>query len=127
MCSVRTRPRNTPAEGACEELAKEPSKEQRVPLDRAQTYRQEGVQRIQLDEIGFWPENRGGSSISGHHVHEVAEDCVKNVHTDVLVAKNMRGSELEASQQSPRPPLAGYPPSPAEACKDEQSDAGHGL
>ena len=61
-----------------------------------------GAQRIKLDEIGF---NRSGLGISGHHVHEVFEDCVKNVHT----VKNAHTDVLVL-----RPPLAGYPPSPEE-------------
>ena len=37
-----------------------------------------GCVRIPLDQIGFWPGNRGGLGTSSHHVHEVAWDCKAN-------------------------------------------------
>ena len=37
-----------------------------------------GCVRIPLDQIGFWPGNRGALGISSHHVHEVAWDCKCN-------------------------------------------------
>ena len=46
--------------------------------DRAQKHRKPGLVRICLDEIGFWPNNRGGMGLCSHHVHEVAWDCKAN-------------------------------------------------
>ena len=46
--------------------------------DRAQKHLKPGLVRIPLDQIGFWPGNRGGLGISSHHRHEVAWDCVAN-------------------------------------------------
>ena len=48
------------------------------PGDRAMKLRRQGMERIQLDQIGFYPDNRGGMGISPHHVHEVAHDCIAN-------------------------------------------------
>ena len=39
------------------------------------------MRRVHLDEIGFWPDNRGGVGIHPWHVHEVAHDCVANKTT----------------------------------------------
>ena len=64
-------------EGACKEMAKEPSKEQRV----THTYRSRYAGRIHLDAIGRWHENRGLAPAD---------------HTDVLLAV-LRGS----SERSP--------------------------
>ena len=44
--------------------------------DRALKLRRTGQCRIPLDEIGFYPENRGGMGISPHHAHEIAHDCL---------------------------------------------------
>ena len=46
--------------------------------DRAQKLRKQGLVRIPLDKIGFWPSNRGGAALSSHHLHEVTWDCVAN-------------------------------------------------
>ena len=46
--------------------------------DRAQTHRELALRRIDLDELGIYPKNRGGSGIIPHHVHEVANDCLEN-------------------------------------------------
>ena len=46
--------------------------------DRAQKKRKDGLVRISLDKIGFWPSNRGGLGISPYHMHEVANDCTAN-------------------------------------------------
>jgi len=46
--------------------------------DRAQTFRNPGVQRIDIDEIGYWKGNRGGLGISPQHIHDVAWDCMSN-------------------------------------------------
>ena len=47
-------------------------------VDRAQKFRKQGTMRVDLDEIGFWPSNRGGLGVSSHHIHEVAWDCKAN-------------------------------------------------
>ena len=46
--------------------------------ERAQKVRKNGLMRVPLKYIGFHPSNRGGLMISGHHVHEVAHDCMAN-------------------------------------------------
>ena len=46
--------------------------------DRAQKKRRAGVVRIGLEQMLFWPDNRGGMGVSGHHLHEVAWDCLAN-------------------------------------------------
>ena len=46
--------------------------------DRAQKHRDPTNVRIPLDKLGVWPQNRGASSCSGFHVHEVAQDCMSN-------------------------------------------------
>ena len=46
--------------------------------DRAQRKRKHGELRISLDQIGFWPGNRGGFGLSAAHAHEVAWDCLAN-------------------------------------------------
>lgn len=62
--------------------AREESAPSQAPLedagDRAQKRRKAGNVRISLDEIGFWPENRGGVGLSSYHAHEVAWDCKSN-------------------------------------------------
>ena len=56
-----------------------PSQEQLEDAgDRAQKRRKQGMVRIPLDKIGFWPDNRGGLGMSSHHLHEVAWDCKAN-------------------------------------------------
>ena len=42
-------------------------------------YREEGFNRIPLQEIGFYPGNRGHMGVSGHHVHEVAGSCIGGI------------------------------------------------
>ena len=51
------------------------------PLDRALQYREEGLDRKSLDDLGFLANNRGNLGISPHHVHEVAWSCLKGVKT----------------------------------------------
>ena len=46
--------------------------------DRAQKRQTVGLQRIPLDELGFWPRNRGGIGFISNPVHEVASDCMLN-------------------------------------------------
>ena len=46
--------------------------------DRAQSFRESALRRIHLDELGIYPNNRGGTGIIPHHVHEVANDCLEN-------------------------------------------------
>ena len=46
--------------------------------DRAQKHLKIGLSRIPLKFIGFWPDNRGGMGALGHHVHEIAHDCMSN-------------------------------------------------
>ena len=41
------------------------------PLDRAMTYREPVAVRTKLDDIGFFPENRGNLGLGAFHVHEV--------------------------------------------------------
>ena len=50
----------------------------RSPVDRAEQYRIANEQRIETDRFGFMDCNRGGLGISSPHVHEVAEDRMKN-------------------------------------------------
>ena len=45
------------------------------PLDRAMMYREEGLVRKKLDDIGFIPENRGNLGLGTYHVHEVTRSC----------------------------------------------------
>ena len=43
--------------------------------DRALKYRK-SLSRIQLEQLGFLPENKDGLGISPPHVHDVAWDCL---------------------------------------------------
>jgi len=45
------------------------------PLDRALSFREVGLERLDLDLLGFHPLNRGSLGISSVHVHEVAWSC----------------------------------------------------
>ena len=45
------------------------------PLDRAMTYREPVAVRTKLDDIGFFPENRGNLGLGTFHVHEVTRSC----------------------------------------------------
>ena len=47
-------------------------------VDRAMRKRKLGSQRIDLDRIGFWPDNKGGAGVSSRHIHEIAEDVMSN-------------------------------------------------
>ena len=55
-----------------------PSQDLEDAGDGAQKRRKPGLVRIGLDEIGFWPDNRGGLGLSPYHAHEVAHDCKAN-------------------------------------------------
>ena len=66
-----------------------------------------GSVRIPLDQIGFWPGNRGGLGISPYHVHEVAWDCKVNItklqryhHVDLVeIPQNMLQAFRDANRQ----------------------------
>ena len=62
--------------------APELSSEEKVPMvdpsDRAAKRMKYGIQRIPLDALGFWPENRGGLGLCSKHVHDIAKDIVQN-------------------------------------------------
>ena len=60
-------------------MAKRDSSVLEDPLDRALSYREHGLDRKNLDDIGFLPSNRGSLGLSGHHVHEVSWSCVRGV------------------------------------------------
>ena len=45
------------------------------PLDRAMMYREQGLVRKKLDDIGFIQENRGNLGLGSYHVHEVTCSC----------------------------------------------------
>ena len=59
------------------------------PLDRALQYREEGYDRKQLKELGFFAGNRGNLGISGFHVHEVTWSCKAGV-------KHVRYKQVDA-------------------------------
>ena len=65
--------------------------------DRAQKHRKPGSVRICLDEIGFWPNNRGGMGLCSHHIHEVAWDCKAN-KTKLLHYQQVDLAEIPADQ-----------------------------
>ena len=47
--------------------------------DRAMRKRKLGDNaRIDLDRIGFWPDNKDGIGVSSRHIHEIAEDIMNN-------------------------------------------------
>ncbi len=46
--------------------------------DRAAKHRCVGLRRIPLEQLGFWPGNRGGLGVAGYHSHEVAQDIMVN-------------------------------------------------
>ena len=46
--------------------------------DRAHKMRRMGLVRIPLEQLGFWPQNRGGVGVISNHVHEVAHDIRTN-------------------------------------------------
>ena len=52
------------------------------PLDRALRFREEGLFRKKLDELGLLQCNRGNLGISGHHMHEVAWSCILGVRAN---------------------------------------------
>ena len=48
-------------------------------VDRAMRKRKLGDNaRIDLDRIGFWPDNKDGIGVSSRHIHEIAEDIMNN-------------------------------------------------
>jgi len=49
------------------------------PLDRALSYREVGLERRPLAELGFCEANRGQLGLSSTHVHEVAFSCFSGV------------------------------------------------
>jgi len=75
--------------------------------DRAMTYRKAEQFRVQLKEIGFWPNNRGRLGISSQHCHAVAWDCIANMtklqrYAHVALAEippEMRESILAANRE----------------------------
>ena len=77
------------------------------PADRGRTFRMQGLERIPLHLIGFWPPNRGGVGILGHHVHEVANDVMINGtkverynHVElVLIPPDLKASILKANEE----------------------------
>ena len=82
------------------------------PGDRAQLHRLPGLCRVQLECLGFWPDNRGQVGIAPHHVHEVTHDCVANGtklprygHVDVVeipeeALSEVRRVNMERAQSS---------------------------
>ena len=77
------------------------------PSDRAQSKRKYGERRIPLEQLGFWPGNRGTLGISGHHVHEVAYDVLtrrtkiaRYIHASVIeIPKDMLAEIREANRK----------------------------
>ena len=74
--------------------------------DRAHSHQKQGLVRIPLSHIGFWPGNRGGIGVCAFHVHEVAHDCTANRtkrqrydHVDIIeIPNNDRPQILEANR-----------------------------
>ena len=56
------------------------------PLDRAMMYREQGLVRKKLDDIGFIPENRGQSSSSAAPAFVVEEACSEPEGEDSIQA-----------------------------------------
>ena len=50
----------------------EPAHSVEDAADRAQKFRKAHLMRVPLDQIGFWPNNRGGLGIAPFHSHEIA-------------------------------------------------------
>ena len=70
--------------------------ELRDASDRAQSYRKIGTSRIHLDEIGFYPGNRGGMCFDSNHVHTVAYSChQKKIQVDRYVSVHVVEIPLE--------------------------------
>ena len=46
--------------------------------DRALRKRKRVSVRIDPDLVGYWPDNRGGAGVTLRHIHEVAQDLMKN-------------------------------------------------
>jgi hypothetical protein len=69
------------------------------PLERAMSYREEGLLRKHCSDFGFHPVNRGTLGISSHHVHEVAWSCLDGVQAQrykVVDAVRVPSSVLDA-------------------------------
>ena len=74
--------------------------------DRAQKVRKHGLVRVDVKYVGFLPSNRGGLGISGHHVHEVAWDCMANKvkltrygHVDIIEIPPERLDEIRKTNR----------------------------
>ena len=65
--------------------------------DRALKYRRTGLLRIQLEKLGFRPENRYWLGLSPPHVHDVAWDCLDKT-TQVSRYKHVDVVELSAER-----------------------------
>ena len=46
--------------------------------DRALRKRKRAAVRLDVDLVGYWPDNRGGAGVIPRHIHEVAQDLMKN-------------------------------------------------
>ena len=75
--------------------------------DRAYSHQKQGLVRIPLPHLGFWPGDRGGIGVCAFHVHEVAHDCVTNRtkrhrydHVDVIeIPDTARQQILDANRE----------------------------
>ena len=69
--------------------------------DRAHSHQKQGLVRVPLSHIGFWPGNRGGIGVCAFHVHEVAHDCTANRtkrqrydHVDIIEIPNSERQQI---------------------------------
>jgi hypothetical protein len=74
--------------------------------DRAQKHRKSGLVRVSLDQIAFWPGNRGNLGLSPYHIHEVAWDCKANKtklqrygHVDLIEIPTFQLPQIVAANQ----------------------------
>ena len=103
--------------------------------DRAQRKRKHGELRIPLDQIGFWPGNRGGFGLSAAHAHEVVWDCVANKvkrqryhHVDLVeIHPDQRAKIQEANKRKADDPLMPQCPSDIKFACMSKTHLVHGL
>lgn len=59
-------------------MSQQPRELLEVASDRANKFGQVGQHRLDIDMLGFHPDNRGGMGVMPPHIHAVAQDCIKN-------------------------------------------------
>ena len=71
--------------------------------DRAQDHRRPGLLRVDLGEIFWWPENRGGLGTNPRHVHNIAQERMTNKvrqerykYADLIEVTGVKAEQIKA-------------------------------